>query len=59
LVTERFAAARRHDDQRVVAVHDGLDDALLSFEKFAETEMLVEQAVELFAVGHARILVRK
>ena len=45
LITERFAAARRHHDERIGAARDGGDHFLLRIEKFSETEIFFEDFV--------------
>ena len=44
LVDERFAAARRHDDERVVSVEDGVDRFPLAFLEILMAEAIDENA---------------
>ncbi len=50
LEAERFAAARRHHDDRVVAGEDGLDDLALPLAKSLEPEEFSERRVGLLHV---------
>src|ERR1043166_5462019 len=48
LITKRFAAARRHHNQRIGAARDGADHFLLGVEEFPETEVFFKD----FVWGH-------
>ena len=56
LVAERLAAARGHDDERVPALKEGIDHALLTFKKFAKAEVLTQLRTRINHAGHKSIL---